>query len=107
MKSQKAKGYSHKFFENLACEYHPKNNPDNPCHHMERINCTFCFCALFWTDCPNPQKTCVTCTFPHDPDNYDKMMQYLAHAYDKAGISYDKSGKLVKHSRRKRTLARE
>ena len=74
---------SHRFFCNLECEYYP-------CHETEgKLNCLFCFCPLYrlGDNCPgNPEfiekddvriKSCMNCTFPHDPDNYDKIMELL------------------------------
>ncbi|MCR5215407.1 MAG: cysteine-rich small domain-containing protein [Lachnospiraceae bacterium] len=73
---------SHKYFENRDCKYYP-------CHKgMEHMNCMFCYCPLYHLEhCPgNPKwiekgekkiKSCVNCTFPHDPANYDKVMEAL------------------------------
>ena len=72
----------HRFFANRECEYYP-------CHESgEDINCLFCFCPLYpYRDCPgNPcfkekdgktVKSCVDCTFPHAPQNYGKVMEYI------------------------------
>ncbi|MGN0349305.1 MAG: cobyrinate a,c-diamide synthase [Roseburia sp.] len=73
---------SHRFFENKACKYFP-------CHKgVEEFNCLFCFCPLYHKkNCPgNPQytekerkriKVCTNCTFPHQPENYDRILQIL------------------------------
>ena len=57
---------SYRYFENRECQYYP-------CHNMEH--------------CPgNPQfikvngkriKDCSGCRFPHEPQNYDVIMQFL------------------------------
>lgn len=73
---------SYKFFQNNSCEYYP-------CHNgIKNINCMFCFCPLYkMEDCPgnynyllingNKVKDCSSCLFPHEPDNYNKIMQIL------------------------------
>ena len=73
---------SHRFFENRDCRYFP-------CHQgLQDFNCLFCYCPLYLREnCPgNPAyiekdgrkiKDCTNCTFPHCPDNYDKVIQEL------------------------------
>lgn len=73
---------SHRFFENKACQYFP-------CHKgLQDFNCLFCYCPMYPREnCPgNPAyfdidgkriKDCTACAFPHQPDNYDKIMQML------------------------------
>ena len=73
---------SHRFFENKECKYFP-------CHKgLEDINCLFCYCPLYHQEnCPgNPKlvekegrvvKVCTRCTFPHQPENYEKVVQIL------------------------------
>lgn len=66
------------FFENKECEYYP-------CHRdIDNINCLFCFCPLFW-DCgyKDGGVGCSTCLFPHRPESYPYIMQYLKNMYDK------------------------
>ncbi|SEG24988.1 Cysteine-rich small domain-containing protein [Eubacterium ruminantium] len=52
------------------------------------INCLFCFCPMYHLEnCPgNPAykekngrriKVCTNCTFPHEKDNYDRIMEIL------------------------------
>ena len=74
--------HSYRFFENRKCEYFP-------CHkEMENHNCMFCYCPLYRVEnCPgNPNflevngrtiKECSNCTFPHQPENYDVIIQIL------------------------------
>lgn len=74
--------YSHRFYENRDCRYFP-------CHKgLEEFNCLFCFCPMYHReDCPgNPRfmekagkriKVCTDCTFPHQPENYDRLMELL------------------------------
>ena len=73
---------SYKFFENKDCEYYP-------CHKgLDHINCLFCYCPLYsLEDCPGtPQysekngkkiKVCTNCTFSHNPDNYERVMEEI------------------------------
>ena len=72
---------SEKFFANRECAYYP-------CHKGNtEINCLFCYCPLYDTDCPgNYQmkekdgrriKSCVDCIFPHVPENYDRVVELL------------------------------
>ena len=73
---------SHCFFENKECKYFP-------CHKgLEDFNCLFCYCPLSSREnCPgNPRyvekegrtiKVCTNCIFPHQPENYDSVIQTL------------------------------
>ena len=69
------------FFANRECRYYP-------CHECDTdINCLFCYCPLYNTDCPGNYtmiesdgrsvKSCVDCTFPHIPSNYGKVIKLL------------------------------
>ena len=74
--------HSYRYFENRACKYYP-------CHEgIEEMNCLFCFCPLYAREhCPGkPEyvesggkkiKSCLHCSFPHRPENYDIIMQFL------------------------------
>lgn len=67
---------SHKFFENKKCKHYP-------CHKgLKRINCLFCFCPLYFSDCggnfkitENEIKDCSECKFPHIEKNYNKVIK--------------------------------
>ena len=73
---------SYRFFENRDCQYFP-------CHNgLEDFNCLFCYCPLYLIEkcAGNPHyiqrdgrkiKDCTNCTFPHHPENYDAMIQFL------------------------------
>ena len=73
---------SYRFFENKECKYFP-------CHKgLDEFNCLFCYCPMYHIkDCPgNPQfvekkgkniKVCTNCTFPHQPENYDRIIEIL------------------------------
>ena len=74
---------SFKFFENRECRYFP-------CHEgLTDFNCLFCYCPLnFVKHCPgNPEfmktkdgkviKNCMGCNFPHNPDNYEIIINFV------------------------------
>lgn len=73
---------SYKFFENRECKYFP-------CHtELENYNCMFCYCPMYRFDkcLGNPSfidkgerkiKDCSNCVFPHIPENYEAIMQFL------------------------------
>lgn len=76
---------SFRYFSNTACKYYP-------CHEgMEGkpFNCLFCYCPLnFLEKCPGKPKfikgkdgkrtkDCMSCTFPHIPENYDIIIEIL------------------------------
>mgnify|MGYP004563349121 len=73
---------SYKFFENKECEYFPCHKGSNP----DNFNCLFCYCPLYalgeecggnTTYLENGIKDCSNCTFPHNKDNYNKIMEKL------------------------------
>ena len=73
---------SYKFFQNNKCKYFP-------CHKgLTDFNCLFCYCPMYsMPNCPGSKtyiekngkkiKVCTDCTFPHRPENYDKIIQIL------------------------------
>lgn len=75
--------HSYRFFENKDCKYYP-------CHEgLSDFNCLFCYCPLYPKEhCPGTPayvekgegkriKSCLNCSFPHQPENYDVIMQFL------------------------------
>lgn len=74
--------HSYRFFSNKDCQYFP-------CHkNLEDFNCLFCYCPLYLLEkCPGkPEylerngkriKVCTNCTFPHQPENYDIIINIL------------------------------
>lgn len=74
---------SHRFFENRECKYFP-------CHKgLDDFNCLFCYCPLYSIkEClGNPRfiesegkviKDCTYCTFPHQAENYDLLVEFLS-----------------------------
>ena len=75
---------SSRFFANKECQYYP-------CHQgIEELNCLFCFCPFYlkekcpgkpqWTESKRTGKTikdCTDCVFPHKPENYDVVINWL------------------------------
>lgn len=73
---------SYRFFENKKCKFFP-------CHKgLRDFNCLFCYCPLYSMEkCPGtPEyievdgrtvKACTNCTFPHQPESYDAIIQIL------------------------------
>ncbi len=76
---------SDRYFKNTECKYYP-------CHDMIKggdFNCLFCYCPLnCYDDCPGTPKfikmssgktikDCKECTFPHEPENYDRIIKFL------------------------------
>lgn len=73
---------SYKFFENRQCEFFP-------CHKLEGdFNCLFCYCPMYlYEDCPGTGvyvekngirvKACTDCIFPHKPENYEAVVEFL------------------------------
>jgi len=73
---------SYCFYENRECKYYP-------CHNgLEQINCMFCFCPLYTferclgsyvmlSDKNVIRKDCSKCTFPHNPDNYETIIDFI------------------------------
>ena len=68
------------FFQNRECEYFPCHAGADP----ERFNCLFCYCPLYalgkkcggnclYTE--NGYKSCEKCVFPHQRQNYDKVLE--------------------------------
>ncbi len=73
---------SYKYFENKECEYFPCHKGAN----SDNFNCLFCYCPLYalgeecggnTTYLENGVKDCSNCTFPHNKDNYNKIMEKL------------------------------
>ena len=74
---------SHAFFANTSCRYYP-------CHKgLNEMNCLFCYCPLYaLSRCPGTPRMmesggetirdCSACTFPHRPENYEKIIACLS-----------------------------
>lgn len=73
---------SYRFFENRQCGFFP-------CHRLEGdFNCLFCYCPMYpYEDCPGTGvyaekngrrvKICTDCVFPHKPENYGAVVEFL------------------------------
>lgn len=71
-----------RFFVNKECKYFP-------CHEIadkDKFNCLFCYCPLHYLGdrcggnyeiLPSGIKSCMNCKFPHNPDNYDRIIEKL------------------------------
>ena len=84
MKAAETNGgkYSYRFFENRDCQFYP-------CHKgTGALNCLFCYCPLYGREvCPGTPrflekngktlKDCSACIFPHRPENYDRVIEWL------------------------------
>ena len=83
---------SSRFFENRECRYFPCHKDQDP------FNCLFCYCPFYLKEnCPgNPTwlkvkknpgaaekagfkiiKDCTNCTFPHRPESYDVIIDFI------------------------------
>lgn len=70
----------YKYFSNKECKYYP-------CHDTKGrdINCLFCFCPLYSSDCggnfkilPNGIKDCSDCVLVHTDGGYDYVIEKLS-----------------------------
>lgn len=78
---------SERFFKNTECRYFP-------CHKgadEEDFNCLFCYCPLYLLGekcggdyvIKNGVKSCINCTRPHDPANYEDIIRMVASSIKK------------------------
>lgn len=82
VKDSESESFDAAYFENRQCKYYP-------CHkNTDGINCLFCYCPMYHLDncLGNPSykekdgkkiKVCTNCSFPHDKNNYEKIMAHL------------------------------
>lgn len=86
---------SYCFFENRSCKYYP-------CHDVKRINCMFCFCPLYFTECGGNYrlnegrngkkiKDCSGCIIPHTEGGYDYVLKKLKEAVNKLNLEKEKN----------------
>ena len=68
------------FFQNRDCEFFPCHK----CEDTENFNCLFCYCPLYFLDCPgnfcytvDGIKDCSNCLLPHRRENYDFINNFL------------------------------
>ena len=81
-----------RFFANRDCEYYP-------CHEgIEDFNCLFCYCPFYLREkCPgNPRflkteekiiKDCSGCNYPHRPESYDIILDWIKKENEKREFS--------------------
>lgn len=76
---------SYKYFKNIECKYFP-------CHKVDadaEFNCLFCYCPMNqYDDCLGTPKyiksngrlvkDCSNCDYPHVPEHYEEIMEYLS-----------------------------
>ena len=79
--------YNDRFFSNKHCKYFPCHEGLDP----DAFNCMFCYCPLNYLEhCPgNPTffrrkdgsiiKDCTGCNFPHRPENYEIIINFIKH----------------------------
>lgn len=70
----------YKFFHHRECEYFPCHSVSDP----DSFNCLFCYCPLYalgdqcggnFQYLDGGIKDCSKCLFPHNPENYPKIME--------------------------------
>ena len=83
---------SYRFFSNKECKYYP-------CHEgLEDFNCLFCYCPFYLSEkCPGkPEfvahgeeiiKDCTNCSYPHRPESYDVILNWIKAANKKRTFS--------------------
>ncbi|MBR2189755.1 MAG: metal-binding protein [Eubacterium sp.] len=91
---------SSSFFANKECRYYP-------CHEgQEPFNCLFCYCPFYLEEkCPgNPTwlkirgkiiKDCTACTFPHRPESYDVIINWIKKANETRTYSEEIQAKAI------------
>ena len=66
---------------NKSCEYFPCHPTADP----ENFNCLFCYCPLYalddtcggnFTYTKDGVKDCSSCSLPHSPEGYDRILEY-------------------------------
>ena len=101
MKEQNSRHYA--FYQNTQCEYFP-------CHktaHPEDFNCLFCYCPFYLREkCPGAPKfldirgrivkDCSGCVFPHCPENYDVIIEWIRKENEQREFSEEIRRKAVK-----------
>ena len=71
---------NYSFFQNRKCEFFPCHS----CGDDSSFNCLFCYCPLYFTDCPgnfsytaDGIKDCSRCLLPHRKENYGLIIKIL------------------------------
>ena len=84
-------GNSSRFFANKDCQYYPCHEGQDP------FNCMFCYCPFYLLEkCPGTPvwikskktgrqiKDCTPCTFPHKPESYDVIINWIIKQNEKS-----------------------
>ena len=93
---------SYRFFSNRACKYFP-------CHEgVEDFNCLFCYCPFYLKEkCPGKPtfiwskdkkhiiKDCSGCTYPHQPESYDVINNWIIKENEKREFSQEIQKKAI------------
>ncbi|MCL4476132.1 MAG: PAS domain-containing protein [Nitrospirae bacterium] len=87
-----------RFYCNYDCKYFPCHETDS-----ENFNCIFCYCPMYYLhSClGSPQyltgsgsviKDCSRCDFPHRPENYETIIEYLITSKKNRGPEQESCG---------------
>lgn len=75
---------NHSFFANKSCKYYPCHNIYDCQNNSIDMNCLFCYCPLYPSDCggnyiilSNGIKDCSNCNIPHYPNSYQYIINKL------------------------------
>ena len=87
----KKNNFSYNFFQNKDCIYFPCHNYKD----IKNFNCIFCFCPFyFFKNCIGNKKylnknikDCSKCTFPHDKNNYNFIINKLKNINNNNNVS--------------------
>ena len=91
---------SYRFFANTSCKYYP-------CHEgISDFNCLFCYCPFYLKEkCPGQPsfwkskgriiKDCSACTFPHRPESYDVITEWIRKENEKREFSEEIQKKAI------------
>lgn len=73
---------NYKYFQHTTCEYFPCHKIDD----LKDFNCLFCYCPLYalgsncgghFTYTDKGIKNCSSCSFPHQREHYDEVLEKL------------------------------
>ena len=97
MPSHSKKWDAASFFQHTACECFPCHKSVDP----ERFNCLFCYCPLYTLDekcggvftyTADGEKDCRNCGFPHDSENYERIISRFPDIVEMMRKNKEKAG---------------